>query len=147
MNKFTKKTNPSKVGPGERRADPPWRTWLTIKMVLIMSIIFAAFYARVHLNDKTEQLAREKERISEQIREKRTEIQTLNLQLANLRSWENIDANIKKYNLALRAANPSQIRQVKRIQTDEPMPSLYGGDTRLADTTPAPAQDFAEGIH
>ena len=147
MNQFTKKTGPSKDGVGEGLAEKPRLAWPIIQMALIIIFLFVAFWGRVHLNDKTEQLAREKERISEQIREKRTEIQTLNLQLANLRSWENIDANIKKYNLALRAANPSQIRQVKRIQTDEPMPSLYGGDTRLADTTPAPAQDFAEGIH
>ena len=141
MNKFTKKTDPSKDRTGERRAETPWRTWLTIKMVLMMSIIFAAFYARVHLNDETEQLAREKERISEQIREKRTEIQTLNLQLANLRSWENIDANIKKYNLALRAANPSQVHQVRRTEADDPMPSLYGNDTRIADYSTISAQN------
>ena len=133
MNQFTKKTGPSKDGVGEALADTPRLAWPIIQMGLIIIFLFVAFWGRVHLNDKTEQLAREKERISEQIREKRTEIQRLNLQLANLRSWKNIDANIKKYNLALRAANPSQIRQVKRVDGTAAMPSLYGNDTRVAD--------------
>ena len=146
MNQFTKKTNPSEAETATGRTQTPWVAGLIFKMAMIMSIIFAAFYARVHLNDKTEQLAREKARISEQIREKRTEIQTLNIQLANLRSWENINANIKKYNLALRAANPSQIHQVRRSGVDAPVPSLYGSDTRIADNTSGSTQNASEEI-
>ena len=75
MNQFTKKTNQSEDGAGTGRTETPWVAGLIFKMALIMSIIFAAFFARVHLNDKTEQLAREKNRITKEIQEKRTEIQ------------------------------------------------------------------------
>ena len=77
MNNFTKKNLPSTDGPGAERTDTPWVAGLIFKMALIMSIIFAAFFARVHLNDKTEQLAAEKSRISKQIRDRQTEIQKI----------------------------------------------------------------------
>ena len=136
MNQFTKKTKPSKDGAGTGRKESPWIAGLVFRMVLIMITIFTAFCARVHLNDKTEQLAREKSRITALIEEKRTEIQTLNLQIANLRRWDNINAKINQYNLALHAANPNQVRYMKRFggQADAPMPSLYGNDTRVADS-------------
>ena len=95
-------------------------------MALMMIIIAAACWARVHLNDKTEQLAREKSRITEEIREKRTEIQTLIAQRETLRSWENINSKIKQYNLALRAVNPSQVRYMKRFEGQVAAPSQYG---------------------
>ena len=135
MNQFTKKTNQSEDGAGTGRTETPWVAGLIFKMALIMSIIFAAFFARVHLNDKTEQLAREKSRISEQIREKRTEIQTLNIQLAQLKSWDSINAKIRQHNLALRAVNPSQVRYMKRFGGQVAAPSLYGNDTRVADAS------------
>ena len=134
MNQFTKKTNPSEDGVGAGRTETPWVAGLIFKMALIMSIIFAAFYARVHLNDKTEQLAREKTHILNEIREKQTEIQTLNLQLAQLKSWENINAKIRQHNLALHAVNPSQVRYMKRFEGPIAAPSSYG-DTRVADTS------------
>ena len=90
MNHFTKKTNPSDPGSETGRTKTPWVAGLIVKMGVMMFIIFIAFCARVHLNDKTEQLAREKTRITEEIREKRTEIQTLIAQRESLRSWENI---------------------------------------------------------
>jgi len=134
MNNFTRKTNPSKDGPGAQRTDTPWVAGLIFKMSLIMSIIFAAFFARVHLNDKTEQLAAEKSRISKQIRDRQTEIQTLKIQLAGLKSWENISSKIRQYNLALRDVNPSQVRYMKRFDgpvTVQPADS----DTRVADSS------------
>jgi len=143
MNKFTKKTDPSKDGTGDRRAETPWRAWLIVKMVLIMSIIFAAFFARVHLNDKTEQLAREKERITAQIEEKRTEIKKINIQIAQLKSWENINAKIRQYNLALRAANPSQVHQISRSGIDTPIMSR-SDDTRIADLSANTVQNSGE---
>ena len=135
MNQFTKKTSPSKDGTGPGQPETPWVAGLIFKMALIMIIIFAAFFARVHLNDKTEQLAREKSRISAQIEEKRTEIKALNLQIAHLRSRENINAKIREYNLALRAVNPSQLRHMKRFEGEVAAPSLYGSDTRVADSS------------
>ena len=45
MNNFTRKTNPSKDGPGAQRTDTPWVAGLIFKMALIMSIIFAAFWS------------------------------------------------------------------------------------------------------
>ena len=135
MNKFTKKTNPSKDGAGTGRTGSPWVAGLIIKMGVMMSIIAAAFIARVHLNDKTEQLAADKARITKQIRDRQTEIQTLRVQLAELQSWENINAKIHQYNLALRAVNPSQVRYIKRFDSPDAMPSLYGGDTRVADSS------------
>ncbi len=146
MNQFTKKTNPSEDGAGAGRTETPWVAGLIFKMALIMSIIFAAFYARVHLNDKTEQLAREKTRITEQIREKQTEIQTLNIQLAQLKSWENINAKIRQHNLALHAVNPNQVRYMKRFEGQVAAPSLYGSDTRVADTSAGAKQTSAGGI-
>jgi len=147
MNHFTKKTSPSKDGTAAGPQETPWVAGLIFKMALIMMIIFSAFFARVHLNDKTEQLAREKTRIIEQIREKRTEIQTLNIQLANLRSWDNVNAKIRQYNLALRAVNPSQVRHMKRFEGEVAAPSsLYGGDTRIADSAANSAQNTAGGI-
>ena len=134
MNQFTKKTNPSEDGAGTGRTETPWVAGLIFKMALIMSIIFAAFYARVHLNDKTEQLAREKTRITEQIREKQTEIQTLNIQLAQLKSWDSINAKIRQHNLALRAVNPSQVRYMKRFDGPVAVPSA-DSDTRIADSS------------
>ena len=134
MNNFTRTTNPSKDGPGAQRTDTPWVAGLIFKMSLIMSIIFAAFFARVHLNDKTEQLAAEKSRISKQIRDRQTEIQTLKIQLAGLKSWENISSKIRQYNLALRDVNPSQVRYMKRFDgpvTVQPADS----DTRVADSS------------
>ena len=134
MNNFTKKTNPSNDGPGAQRTDTPWVAGLIFKMALIMSIIFAAFFARVHLNDKTEQLAAEKSRISKQIRDRQTEIQTLKIQLAELKSWENISSKIRQYNLALRAVNPSQVRYMKRF--DGPVVvQPADSDTRIADSS------------
>ena len=135
MNNFTKKNLPSTDGPGAERTDTPWVAGLIFKMAMIMSIIFAAFYARVHLNDKTEQLAREKARITEEIREKRTEIQTFIAQRETLRSWDNINAKIRQYNLALRSVNPSQVRYMKRFEGQVAAPSQYGGDTRVADAS------------
>ena len=134
MNNFTKKTNPSNDGPGAQRTDTPWVAGLIFKMALIMSIIFAAFFARVHLNDKTEQLAAEKSRISKQIRDRQTEIQTLKIQLAGLKSWENISGKIRQYNLALRAVNPSQVRYMKRFEGPVALPSA-DSDTRIADSS------------
>ena len=134
MNNFTKKTNPSNDGPGAKRTDTPWVAGLIFKMALIMSIIFAAFFARVHLNDKTEQLAAEKSRISKQIRDRQTEIQTLKIQLAGLKSWENISSKIRQYNLALRAVNPSQVRYMKRFDGPVTVPSA-DSDTRIADSS------------
>ncbi|MBR3506968.1 MAG: hypothetical protein IKO02_07970, partial [Lentisphaeria bacterium] len=72
MNQFTKKTNSPEPGAEAGRAQSPWVAGLIFKMALMMIIIAAACWARVHLNDKTEQLAREKSRITEEIREKRT---------------------------------------------------------------------------
>ncbi len=135
MNHFTKKTNPSEAESGVARTQTPWVAGLIFKMALIMSIIFAAFYARVHLNDKTEQLAREKTRILKEIGEKQTEIQTLVAQRASLRSWKNINSKIKQYNLALRAVNPSQVRYMKRFEGQVAAPSQYDSDTRVADTS------------
>jgi len=140
MNQFTKKTNPSEAEPSVGRTQTPWVAGLIFKMAMIMSIIFAAFYARVHLNDKTEQLARQKNRIIEEIREKRTEIQSLNTQLAALRSWDNINAKIRQYNLALHAVNPSQVRYMKRFEGQVAAPSHQGSDTRVADTSAAAPQ-------
>ena len=134
MNNFTRKTNPSKDGPGAQRTDTPWVAGLIFKMALIMSIIFAAFFARVHLNDKTEQLAAEKSRISKQIRDRQTEIQTLKIQLAGLKSWENISSKIRQYNLALRDVNPSQVRYMKRFEGPVTVPSA-DSDTRIADSS------------
>jgi len=135
MNQFTKKTNPSNDGAGAGRSETPWVAGLIVKMGVIMSIIAAAFIARVHLNDKTEQLAAEKSRISKQIRDTQTEIQTMRVQLAQLQSWDNINAKIRQYNLALRAVNPSQVRYMKRFEGQELAPSRYGNDTRVADTS------------
>ena len=148
MNQFTKKTSPSKDGAEAGRKETPWVAGLIFKMALIMSIIFASFWARVHLNDKTEQLAREKSRISEQIRETQTEIQTLNIQLAQLKSWENINAKIRQHNLALHAVNPNQVRYMKRFEGQVAAPSSpYGNDTRVADTSAGANQASAEKIH
>ena len=77
MNQFTKKTNPPEDGAGTGRTGTHWIAVLIITMAMIMSIIFAAFCARVHLNDRTEQLAHEANAIRRQIEEKQTEIQTL----------------------------------------------------------------------
>ena len=138
MNNFTKKNLPSTDGPGAERTDTPWVAGLIFKMALIMSIIFAAFFARVHLNDKTEQLAAEKSRISKQIRDRQTEIQTLKIQLASLKSWENISTKIRQYNLALRAVNPSQVRYMKRFDGPVTVPSATSDDTRIADSSTTP---------
>ena len=145
MNQFTKKTVPSNDGVETARSGSPWVARLILKMAVIMGIIAGAFIARVHLNDKTEQLAAEKNRISKQIRDTQTEIQTMRVQLAQLQSWDNINAKIRQYNLALRAVNPSQVRYMKRFSGQEPAPSLlYGGDTRVADTS-AGAMQTASG--
>ncbi len=135
MNQFTKKTNPSEPGVETGQTQTPWVAGLLIKMGMMMVVIFAACYARVHLNDKTEQLAREKARITEEIREKRTEIQTLVAQREALRSWDNINSKIRQYNLALRSVNPSQVRYMKRFEGPVAAPSQYGSDTRVADTS------------
>ena len=147
MNQFTRKTSPSKGGAETGRKESPWVAGMIFKMGLIMTIIFAAFFARVHLNDKTEQLAREKTRISALIEEKRTEIQALNIQIANLQRWDNINAKIKQYKLALRSANPNQVFYVERYtgQADLPAPSHVGSDIRVADTTAGAQTD--ERIH
>ena len=145
MNHFTKKTNPSDPGSEIGRTKTPWVAGLIIKMGLMMIIIFIAFCARVHLNDKTEQLARKKTRITEEIREKRTEIQTLVAQRESLRSWDNINKKINQYNLALRAVNPSQVRYMKRFEGQVAAPSQYGSDTRVADTA-AGAKQTSGGV-
>ena len=146
MTRFTKKTKAPEPGIEPGRTQTPWVAGLIFKMAMIMSIIFAAFYARVHLNDKTEQLAREKARITEEIREKRTEIQTLIAQRETLRSWDNINAKIRQYNLALRSVNPSQVRYMKRFEGQVAGPAAQGSDTRVADTS-AGADRASGGIH
>ena len=142
MNQFTKKTSPSKNGVEPGRKESPWVAGLIFRMALIMSIIAGAFIARVYLNDKTEQLAREKTRISALIEEKRTEIQALNIQIANLQRWDNINAKIRQYNLALHAANPNQVYYVERYtgQAELAAPSHIGSDIRVADTAAGTAQ-------
>ena len=144
MNQFTKKTSPSGDDAETGRQNTPWIAGLIFKMALMMIIIFAAFFARVHLNDKTEQLAREKTLITKQIQERQTEIQSLRIQIANLRRWENINAKIREYNLALRSANPSQLRYMKRFDASVETPASYGGDTRVADFS-AGAQQYDPG--
>ena len=134
MNQFTRKTTPSGDGAEKGRQNTPWIAGLIFKMALMMIIIFAAFFARVHLNDKTEQLAAEKSRISKQIRDRQTEIQTLKIQLAELKSWENISSKIRQYNLALRAVNPSQVRYMKRFDGPVVVQSA-DSDTRIADSS------------
>ena len=135
MNKFTKKTNPAEAETGTGQKKTPWVAGLIAKMGMMMVVIFLAFCARVHYNDKTEQLARKKARITEEIREKRTEIQTLIAKRETLRSWDNINKKINQYNLALRAVNPSQVRYMKRFEGQVSAPSNYGGDTRVANTS------------
>ena len=147
MNQFTKKTNPSEPGIETGQTKSPWVAGLLIKMGMMMVVIFAACYARVHLNDKTEQLASEKNRITKLIQEKQTEIQVLRLEVAKLKSPENVNSKIREYNLALRAANPSQIRYMKRTGESVVMsPSTYGGDTRIADTSANGRQSAAGEI-
>lgn len=147
MNHFTKKTNPSEGGAGTGRAQTPWVAGLIFKMMLMMSIIFTAFYARVHLNDKTEQLAREANEIRKQIEEKQKEIKMKEFELAQLKSWDNINAKIRQHNLALHSVNPSQVRYMKRFEgrADAPL-SMYGGDTRVADASAGTTQPSAGGI-
>ena len=140
MNNFTKKNLPSNDGPGAERTGTPWVAGLICNMALIMVIIFGAFFARVYLNDKTEQLAREKIRITEEIQEKRTEIRTLIAKRETLRSWDNINAKIRQYNLALRAVNPSQVRYMKRFEGQVAGPAQQGSDTRVADTSAGAGQ-------
>ncbi len=135
MNQFTRKTTPSGDDAEKGHQNTPWIAGLIFKMALMMIIIFAAFFARVHLNDKTEQRAREKALITKQIQERQTEIQSLRIQIANLRRWDNINAKIREYNLALRSANPSQLRQMKRFDASVDTPSNFNGDTRVADTS------------
>ena len=135
MNQFTKKTSPSNDGAETGRRTTPWVAGLIFNVLLMVSIIFAAFCIQVHLNDKTEQLAREKARITKEIQEKRTEIQTLIAQRETLRSWDNINSKIRQYNLALRSVNPSQVRYMKRFEGQVSAPSQYNGDTRVADTS------------
>ena len=135
MNKFTKKTSPSEDGAGTGRTGTPWVAGLILKMAVIMSIIATAFIARVHLNDKTEQLAREASEIRKQIEEKQKEIKMKEFELAQLKSWENINSKIRQYNLALRADNPSQERYMKRFEGQVSAPSIHGGDTRVADAS------------
>jgi cell division protein FtsL len=146
MNKFTKKTNPSEDGAETGRKQTPWVAGLIFKMALIMSIIFAAFCARLHLNDKTEQLAREASEIRKQIEEKQKEIKMKEFELAQLKSRDNINAKIREHNLALRAVNPSQVRHMKRFEGQVSTPSLYGGDTRVADTSANAMKTSAGGI-
>ena len=146
MNQFTKKTNPSEDGAGAGRTQTPWVAGLIFKMALIMSIIFAAFCARVHLNDKTEQLAREANEIRKQIEEKQKEIKMKEFELAQLKSWDNINAKIRQHKLALHAVNPSQVRYMKRFEGQATTPSLYGGDTRVADTSAGSKQTSAGEI-
>ena len=143
MNKFTKKTNSPEPGTEPGRTQTPWVAGLIFKMAMMMIIIAAAFWARVHLNDKTEQLAQEKSRITREIQEKRTEIQTFIAQRETLRSWDNINAKIRQYNLALRSVNPSQVRYMKRFEGQVSAPSQYSGDTRVAD--PSAGADRASG--
>ena len=148
MNQFTKKTSPSRDGNETGRAETPRRAWTAILILMMLVTIFGAFWARVHLNDKTEQLASEKNRIAKLIQEKQTEIQVLRLEVAKLKSPENINSKIREYNLALRAANPSQIRYMKRSGENIVMsPSTYGGDTRIADTSANGRQTAAGEIH
>ena len=137
MNNFTKKNLPSNDGPGAERTGTPWVAGLICNMALIMVIIFGAFFARVYLNDKTEQLAAEKSRISKQIEDHKKEIKTLELRLAELKSWENISSKIRQYNLALRAVNPSQVRYMRRFDGPVNPASLNSDDTRIADTSAA----------
>ena len=147
MNQFTKKTNPAEDGAGTGRTQTPWVAGLIFKMALIMSIIFAAFCARVHLNDKTEQFAREAVELRKQIEEKQKEIKMKEFELAQLKSWENINAKIRQHKLALHAVNPSQVRYMKRFEGQVTAPSLYGGDTRVADTSADTIHTSAGGIH
>ena len=147
MNQFTRKTTPSGDGAEKGRQNTPWIAGLIFKMALMMIIIFAAFFARVHLNDKTEQLAREASNIQKQIEEKDKEIKMKQFELAQLKSWENINAKIRQHNLALHAVNPNQVRYMKRFEGQVPAPSLHGGDTRVADTAAGAAQTSAGGIH
>ena len=135
MNQFTKKTSPSNDGAETGRRTTPWVAGLIFNVLLMSSIIFAAFCIQVHLNDKTEQLAREKTLIMKQIQEKQTEIQSLRLEKEKLCSWENVNAKIREYNLALRSANPSQLRQMKRFDASVDTPANFNGDTRVADTS------------
>ena len=145
MNQFTKKTSPSNDGAETGRRTTPWVAGLIFNVLLMSSIIFAAFCIQVHLNDKTEQLVREKTLIMKQIQEKQTEIQSLRLEKERLCSWENVNAKIREYNLALRPANPSQLRHIKRFDGREVVPSLYSGDTRVADYSSTGADQAASG--
>ena len=147
MNRFTKKTNPSEDGAVTGRTGTPWVAGLILKMGVMMIIIAAAFIARVHLNDKTEQLAREASEIRKQIEEKQKEIKMKEFELAQLKSWDNINSKIRQYNLALRAVNPSQVRYMKRFEGQVSAPSIHGGDTRVADTSAGMMQTPAGGIH
>ena len=147
MNQFTKKTNPTEDRIETGRKQTPWVAKLIITMAMIMSTIFAAFCARLHLNDKTEQLAREASEIRKQIEEKQKEIKMKEFELAQLKSRDNINAKIREYNLALRAVNPSQVRRMKRFEGQVNTPSLYGSDTRVADTSAASTQTSAGGIN
>jgi cell division protein FtsL len=110
MNTYTKAFKPAQAPrSGRSQASNSWL--FPLAMVGIMgALIFLAVNFRISYDEKAENLNREASRVKMKIHRLNLEIANLKIRKESLSSWDRIGSKIKSYNLALRPAEPDQVR-------------------------------------
>jgi hypothetical protein len=114
MNTYTKAFKAAQTPKTWRNqgAQSSWLVPVAIKLAMIGALIFFAVNLRISYDEKAEALNREASRIKMKIHRLNLEIANLKIRKESLSSWDNIGGKIKNYNLALRPAEPSQVRAI-----------------------------------
>ena len=116
MNTYTKAFKPVQAPRSwKTQGANTWLVPLAFKLGVIGALIFFAVNLRISFDEKAESLNREASRIKMKIHRFNMEIANLKIRKEALSSWDVIGNKIKSYNLALRPASSSQVRQLALI--------------------------------
>lgn len=125
MNTYTKAFKPTQAPrTGRSQGSSSWLVPVAIKLGLMGALIFLAVNYRISYDEKAESLNREASRIKMKIHRLNLEIANLKIRKESLSSWDNIGSKIKNYNLALRPAEPDQVRGLALIGGRVESPSI-----------------------
>jgi len=142
MNTYTKAFKPSQAPRTWRsQGSSSWLLPVVVKLGLMGALIFLAVNYRISYDEKSESLNREASRIKMKIHRLILEIANLKIRKENLSSWANIGSKIHDYNLALRPAEPDQIRALALIPSGAASMSLAAASSgKKAASEPARLQ-------
>jgi hypothetical protein len=128
VNTYTKAFKPSQAPRTWRsQSSTPWLFPVAVKLGLMGALIFLAVNYRISYDEKAESLNREASRIKMKIHRLNLEVANLKIRKESLSSWANIGSKIRNYNLALRPAEPEQIREIALIPSGPEAAFVHSG--------------------